>query len=64
MPKMKTHRGAAKRMKVTGSGKIKHANAFRRHKLACKSPKAKRSLRKDSLVSNGDLCRVKRMLGL
>ena len=64
MPKMKTHRGAAKRLKVTGSGKVKKNNAFKRHQLECKSPKRKRGLRKAGLVDHGDMRRVKRMLGL
>jgi len=64
MPKMKTHRGAAKRFKVTGSGKIIKNNAYKRHLLESKSPKRKRGLRKDAVVSAGDTRRVKRMLGL
>ena len=64
MPKMKTHRGAAKRFKVTGSGKIKRNNAFKSHLLESKSSKRKRNLRKASLINHGDLRRVKRMLGL
>jgi large subunit ribosomal protein L35 len=64
MPKMKTHRGAAKRLKVTGSGKVKMNKAFRSHLLESKSPKRKRSLRKGALVAHGDMRRVKRMLGL
>ncbi|HOP75581.1 MAG TPA: 50S ribosomal protein L35 [Bacillota bacterium] len=64
MPKMKTHKGAAKRFKVTGSGKIKKSNAYKRHILETKSPKRKRGLRKATLVSAGDMGRVKRMLGL
>jgi large subunit ribosomal protein L35 len=64
MPKMKTHRGAAKRFKVTGSGKVKKYNAFKRHQLESKSPKRKRGLRKPEIVAHGDMGRVKRMLGL
>lgn len=64
MPKMKTHRGAAKRFKVTGSGKIKRSNAFKRHLLESKSAKQKRNLRKAGLVSAGDERRVKRMLNI
>ena len=64
MPKMKTHRGAAKRFKVTGSGKITKNNAFKRHLLESKSAKRKRGLRKDEVISHGDTRRVKRMLGL
>ena len=64
MPKMKTHRGAAKRFKVTGSGKIKRNNAFKSHLLESKTAKRKRNLRKADIVSHGDERRVKRMLGL
>ncbi len=64
MPKMKTHRGAAKRFKVTGSGKIKKSNAFKRHMLESKTSKRKRGLRKAEIISSGDERRVKRMLGL
>ncbi len=64
MPKMKTHRGAAKRFKVTGSGKIKKNNAFKRHLLESKNAKRKRGLRKAEVISHGDERRVKRMLCL
>ncbi len=64
MPKMKTHRGAAKRFKVTGSGKVKRNNAYKRHLLESKNAKRKRGLRKAGLVSPGDMGRVERMLGL
>lgn len=64
MPKMKTHRGAAKRFKVTGSGKIKKSNAYKSHLLESKTSKRKRGLRKAEIISSGDERRVKRMLGL
>ncbi|MCL6589133.1 MAG: 50S ribosomal protein L35 [Firmicutes bacterium] len=64
MPKMKTHRGAAKRFKITGSGKIKKNFAFKSHLLESKSPKRKRNLRKAEIISAGDTRRVKRMLGI
>jgi large subunit ribosomal protein L35 len=51
MPKMKSHRGAAKRFKKTGSGMIKRAKAYASHLLSSKSPKRKRKLRKAGLVS-------------
>ncbi|MEO5568049.1 MAG: 50S ribosomal protein L35, partial [Gemmatimonadaceae bacterium] len=44
MPKMKTHKGAKKRFKVTGSGKVKRMRAFKSHILTKKSPKRKRRL--------------------
>ncbi|NLC53442.1 MAG: 50S ribosomal protein L35 [Firmicutes bacterium] len=64
MAKMKTHRGAAKRFKLTGTGKIKKNKAFRSHILEKKSPDRKRNLRKADLVAAADAKRVKRMLGL
>lgn len=51
MPKMKTHRGAAKRFKKTGTGMFKRAKAFKSHILTKKSSKRKRSLRKTAYVS-------------
>ncbi len=62
MPKMKSHRGAAKRFKVTGSGKIKRKKAFRSHILTKKSTKTKRQLRQDTLVHKSDASRVHRMI--
>ncbi len=59
MPKMKTHRGAAKRFKLTKSGKIKKANAYKSHILEKKSAKRKRHLRKSGLVSAADTKRIK-----
>ena len=62
MPKMKTHRGAAKRIKKTASGKLKRMKAFKSHILTKKDRKRKRRLRKSDLVSSADLKRMKRML--
>jgi large subunit ribosomal protein L35 len=62
MPKMKTHRGAAKRFKKTGSGKIKRNHAFRTHILTKMTQKRKRKLRKSALISDADLGRVRAML--
>jgi len=62
VPKMKTHRGAAKRFKVTGSGKIKKAKAYKSHILEHKSAKRKRNLRKAGLVSAADEKRIKLLL--
>mgnify|MGYP000935234475 FL=1 len=62
MPKMKTHRGAAKRFKVTGSGKVVRNHAYKSHILEKKSAKRKRKLRQGELVSSNDAKRVKRML--
>lgn len=62
MPKMKTHRGAAKRFKRTGTGKLKRNQAFTSHILEKKTAKRKRNLRKSSLVSKSDYKRVVKML--
>jgi large subunit ribosomal protein L35 len=62
MPKMKTNRGAAKRFKATGSGKIRRSKAFTSHILTQKSTKRKRNLRKSGLIDAADTKAVKRML--
>jgi large subunit ribosomal protein L35 len=62
MPKMKTNKGAAKRLKKTGGGSLKRGKQNRRHILTKKSPKRKRQLRKDTLVSKADERRMKRLL--
>ncbi|HED09423.1 MAG TPA: 50S ribosomal protein L35 [Caldithrix abyssi] len=62
MPKMKSNRGAAKRFRVTASGKVKHHSNFHSHILTKKSTKRKRNLRKESMVSAADTPRVKRMI--
>ena len=62
MPKLKTHRGAAKRFKKTGTGKIKRWRANKSHLLTGKSPKRKRRLRSATLVDKTDKNRIKRML--
>ena len=62
MPKMKSVRGAAKRFKVTGSGRVKRQSAFRSHILTSKSPKRLRQLRKDQLVSPSEEANIKRMI--
>ena len=62
MPKMKTHRGAAKRFSKTGSGKIKRNHAFTSHNLEKKSPKRKRNLRKSAIMFEGDAKRVTKLI--
>ncbi len=64
MPKMKTHKGTAKRFKLTGTGKIKRANAFKSHILTKKSPKRKRAFRDDSLVHPSDENVIRKNLGI
>lgn len=58
MPKMKTKRGAAKRLKRTATGKLKRAGAWKQHKLEGKSPKRRRKLRKGKIVSKSDQQRL------
>lgn len=62
MPKMKTHRAAAKRFKKTGSGKIKRSKAYASHLLGGKSPKRKRNLRKAGLVSTVEEKRISKLI--
>ncbi len=62
MPKMKTSRAAAKRFKVTGSGKLKRNKAYKRHILTKKSPKTKRNLRKATLVDKTNVKNMKKIL--
>ena len=64
MPKMKTHRGSAKRFRVTGGGKIMRAKAFKSHIMTKKSPKRKRDFRHETEVSKADQKVVARNLGL
>jgi len=62
MPKMKSHSGAAKRFKKTGTGKISRQKANKQHILTKKTTKRKRGLRQEELIAPADLSRVKRML--
>mgnify|MGYP001324922536 FL=1 len=62
MPKQKTRRGAAKRFKLTGSGKLKRNKANHRHMLIRRSNKAKRKMRQGAIVDAGDRKNVRRML--
>jgi len=62
MPKQKSHRGAAKRFKMTAGGKIKRGKAYKSHILTKKSTKRKRQLDMAGLVSKADHGRVKKML--
>lgn len=63
MPKMKTHSGAKKRFKLTGSGKVKRQQANRRHYLEHKSSRLTRRLAGDKILAPGDAKAVKKMLG-
>ncbi|MFC3900971.1 50S ribosomal protein L35 [Aliicoccus persicus] len=62
MPKMKTHKGYAKRVKRTATGKFKRHRAFTSHLFANKSTKQKRHLRKATLVAKGDARRLTQLL--
>ena len=63
MPKMKSHSGAKKRFKVTGTGKVQARHSFSSHILEKKSPKRKRSFGLDRDVSKADSKRVVKLLG-
>lgn len=62
MPKLKTHRGAKKRFKLTATGKIKRGHSHARHILTKKTTKRKRKLDQSDLVSRSDLSKVRKML--
>ena len=62
MPKMKTKRGAAKRFRLSSTGKVKRSRAFKRHILTSKTTKRKRHLDMEALVSPSDARRVRSML--
>ncbi|MBF0620621.1 MAG: 50S ribosomal protein L35 [Magnetococcales bacterium] len=62
MPKLKTHRGAAKRFKKTASGKFKRNKAFTSHILTKKSPKRKRNFRSSGMVAHADEAAIRKML--
>lgn len=62
MPKMKTNRSAAKRFKVTKTGKVVRSKAYKRHLLTSKNRKTKRQLREDVVLDKGDAKRIRRLL--
>ena len=62
MPKLKTHKGAAKRFRLTATGKVKRGHSHARHILTSKTTKRKRQLDIDGLVSDADEKPTKRML--
>lgn len=62
MPKIKTHRGAAKRFNKTANGKVTHAKAFKQHILTSKTAKRRRDLRGTTVVSAVDTPRVEKMI--
>ena len=62
MPKMKTNRSAAKRFKVTGTGKLKRNKAYKSHILTKKSAKVKRNLRKSTMTDASNVKNMKKIL--
>lgn len=62
MPKQKTHRGLAKRIKITASGKVKRSKAFHSHLLSSKTPKMKRRLSRADTVHSADAKRIKKLV--
>jgi large subunit ribosomal protein L35 len=62
MPKLKTHKGAAKRVRLTATGKAKRGHSHARHILTKKTQKRKRNLDIDTLVSESDMVRITAML--
>ena len=62
MPKLKTHRGAAKRFRATGSGKLRRHHAYASHILTKKSRKRKRNLRRGALISDADRKKTRDLL--
>jgi len=64
MPKMKTHSGAKKRFKVTGTGKLVHRQAGKRHLNEHKSSRRTRRLMPDAVLAHSDTAKAKKLLGL
>jgi len=62
MPKIKTHRGAAKRFSLTGTGKVKRSKAYASHILTKKKRKRKRTLRKTDFLDNRDTKGIKKLI--
>lgn len=64
MPKLKTHKGAAKRIKRTGSGKLQRRRAFRSHNFSAKSSSCKRNYTREFELTGGNEANVKKLLGI
>ena len=62
MPKLKTHKGAAKRFRITATGKVKRGHAYARHILTSKSRSRKRRLGKSSIADDANSPEIKRMI--
>ena len=63
MPKMKTHKGSAKRFRVTGSGKVMRAKAYKSHIMTKKSQKRKRNFRHETEIAKSDAKVINKTLG-
>ena len=63
MPKMKTHKGLKKRVKITASGKVRFNKSFAGHLMSAKSSKRKRGLRKPSFLSGKNAAKIKAAIG-
>jgi large subunit ribosomal protein L35 len=61
-PKQKSHRGAAKRFRVSGSGRFHHRHAFTSHHFGPKNAKRRRALRREAAVDERDQARIERLL--
>ncbi|MDD5712776.1 MAG: 50S ribosomal protein L35 [Smithellaceae bacterium] len=62
MPKLKTHRGAAKRFSLTGTGKVKRSKAYASHIMTSKTTKRKRNLRKSAILDKTNEREIKRLI--
>ena len=62
MPKVKTHRGAAKRFSLTKTGKVKRSKAYKRHILTKKSTKRKRNLRKGAFICEAEAANIRKLI--
>lgn len=62
MPKIKTHRGAAKRFKITGTGRIKRRKAYKSHLLTSKSAKRTRRLRQGAIIEKANSNKINKLL--
>lgn len=63
MPKVKTHKGLAKRVKITASGKVKHSRPYKSHLMSTKNAKRRRQLRRKALLAGTQAAKVKHLLG-
>ena len=63
MPKVKTHKGLAKRVKITANGKVKHSRPFTSHLMSSKNAKRRRQLRRKALITGAQARKIRRLLG-